>query len=436
MSAYFFSLYSYFMYAVKLWLAFGVFTFVMQRREDFLRRSLATMLPFAAMLFAVAFIPSREDYAMAAYTAATIYLFLHIAVCYKGSVLDYIFYGMSACFLSASLSMFRQAFLYLRYYGEPLSLWVVPDGWLDVIVTIVLMVALYGCCSLLFTRKIPKHGDTGLSLVYLGFIGVDIVISVVFSLFAEPVRSYSTLLGIVYSLAMGLVYVLLLYMQYTILFKQKYERDKIVQEQQNIAIEAVSKEAYRQYRALKANMDTINIKCHDLKHQLNALSNLDSREVEEIVSAVAFYDSAADTGNPVLDTILTGTAMRCAAEKIRFTHVADGRLISFMSEMDTCALFGNILENAIEYVRTLEEDKRFIRLWLSQRGEMAVISCENYFEGTLEQRDGLPVTHKEDKLNHGFGIKSIMRTAEKYGGYARVETNGNSFTVTAIMRIR
>ena len=56
-----------------------------------------------------------------------------------------------------------------------------------------------------------------------------------------------------------------------------------------------------------------------------------------------------------------------------------------------------------------------------------LLRFENYYEGTLEFEGGLPVTTKKDKAYHGFGIKSIRYTAEKYGGSVTVAAKDNWF---------
>lgn len=41
---------------------------------------------------------------------------------------------------------------------------------------------------------------------------------------------------------------------------------------------------------------------------------------------------------------------------------------------------------------------------------------ENPFAGEVTMRDGLPVTSKGDSANHGFGVRSMQLTVERYGG--------------------
>ena len=50
----------------------------------------------------------------------------------------------------------------------------------------------------------------------------------------------------------------------------------------------------KQYEFTKENMDIINLKCHDLKHQLLRLErekNIDEGYIEELKRSVSFYDS-------------------------------------------------------------------------------------------------------------------------------------------------
>ena len=45
-----------------------------------------------------------------------------------------------------------------------------------------------------------------------------------------------------------------------------------------------------------------------------------------------------------------------------------------------------------------------------------MIKVENVFRGSLHMVDGLPQTTKASSLHHGYGLKNMRETAEKYGG--------------------
>ena len=90
--------------------------------------------------------------------------------------------------------------------------------------------------------------------------------------------------------------------------------------------------------------------------------------------------------------------------------------------MDLSAVFGNALDNAIEYeVQIPDPAKRLIHVTVSSQRGFVLLRFENYCQDSLRFREGLPVTTKKDKSNHGYGLKSIRFVAEKYGGIVTVK---------------
>lgn len=188
------------------------------------------------------------------------------------------------------------------------------------------------------------------------------------------------------------------------------------------SMEQVLQNQYLQYQQSKESIDLINRKYHDLKHQIAALraeSDPGRREafLDQMDREIKVYEAQNKTGSPVLDTILTSKSLYCVQHDITLTSVADGHLLTFLDVMDICTIFGNILDNAIEYVSTLDQpEKRLIHLSLSSQKGFLLLRVENYCEADLSFRDGLPVTTKGDAAYHGFGLKSVRHTVEKYGG--------------------
>lgn len=194
---------------------------------------------------------------------------------------------------------------------------------------------------------------------------------------------------------------------------------------------------YEQYQLSKNNIEILNRKYHDLKHQISVIrseSDAEKKEsyLEEMETGLKIYESQNKTGNKVLDIILTGKSMYCVQKNINFTCVADGTLLEFMNVMDICSIFGNALDNAIESSeKVLDIAKRIIRVAVYVQNRFVIIRFENYFEERFEteERNGikLPVTTKKRKEYHGFGLRSIQAVAEKYGGTMTVETEKNWF---------
>lgn len=189
-----------------------------------------------------------------------------------------------------------------------------------------------------------------------------------------------------------------------------------------------------QYEMSRENIDLINRKCHDLKHQVAALKHIHNPEqrnevIDSIQQSVMIYDAMLKTGNEILDTVLTEKSLLCNQHKITFICIADGGLLSFMDAVDLYTLFGNALDNAIEASRPLPEELRMIDLQVRQKAGLILITVTNRFDGTLEMGDGLPQTRKRDKDWHGFGLKSIHMMAEKYGGLLDIRAEDGVFTL-------
>ena len=187
------------------------------------------------------------------------------------------------------------------------------------------------------------------------------------------------------------------------------------------------------------NMELINLKCHDMKHQIRTLmegQNLNKDFIEETQQAINFFDDQVKTGNNTLDTLLTQKSLMCDSYHIQLTIMLDGESLYFMSMQDINSFFGNAIDNAIDYLMKVDEEKRFIRISSALQGSMYTIRIENYCEDTLTfNKNGLPKTTKEDNGYHGFGTKSIQTVAKKYNGDVSFKQVDDLFIVTAIFMI-
>ena len=262
-------------------------------------------------------------------------------------------------------------------------------------------------------------------VVMLGVIGFDLVIK---SLTDHGLPlGYVVLLRLVHAIMCGLTYAL----AYELLVSRHLRAERA-------AAERVLAERERQYERSRENIEAINIKCHDIRHQIRRLAQggaaVDPAVLDDIAREVDVYDSAVRTGNDALDTILTEKGLACRTAGITLSCIADGRALGFMSAADTYALFGNALDNAIEAVAPLPEDRRSISLVVRRVAGVVSIHVENPCSTAPALRaDGLPETTKGDRANHGFGVRSMQLTVERYGGTLSTLAEDGRFHVNAII---
>ena len=188
-----------------------------------------------------------------------------------------------------------------------------------------------------------------------------------------------------------------------------------------------------QYHLSKETIELINHKCHDLKHQVQAIRAVkDEKEretyLEKIEKSVQIYSAIVRTGNEILDTILTEKSLICENSGIHINCVADGSLLAFMNPVDLYTLFGNALDNAIEAVRKLEsKEKRVIDIMLYERQSFLMLQIVNPMCGEVKFEDGLPLTTKAKNGYHGYGMKSMLHTIQKYEGHLTTEVKNGCF---------
>ena len=187
----------------------------------------------------------------------------------------------------------------------------------------------------------------------------------------------------------------------------------------------------------KAIHDAINVKCHDIRHQIAALGEKGYQaSLKEIGGLVSIYDTNVRSENTALDVVLSNKSLACLNKGITLLCMADGRQLKFMADADVYALFGNILDNAMEAVERLEDqEQRLVSLTVTVSRAFLVIEEENYFEGELEFSEGLPVTSKQDKAYHGYGMQSIRMLTEKYDGDLQMDSSDGLFRLSIMLPI-
>lgn len=181
----------------------------------------------------------------------------------------------------------------------------------------------------------------------------------------------------------------------------------------------------QQYQIARQNVQIINRKCHELKVQIADLRRLNpdaaAQNVTEAERAVQLYDATADTGNEVLDVVLTEKAMLCEAQHITLNCVADGGAVTFVEPGDLYALFSNALDQAIDAAaRQMDEPRRMIDLLVCKRQGFIVI---NVIAPAVTE------TPTRTARQHHYEQKVMRRIVQKYNG---TMTKENQNTLSAV----
>lgn len=361
------------------------------------------------------------------------YMLTVIYICCKIEIRDAVYWCATALVASEAVASLEwQIYCFMAWNG-------MGNNWRNAILFMIVIYAVLFLLVFLLERRIVS-ADTG-----VGITTKEMLIAVI----ATVIIYVMSNIGFVYDSALSgnatgksLFYIRTLVdlCGYCILYILQNQRNETYLRKELRSINVIFDQQYQQYLMYKENSEYISRKCHDLKHQINVIRQETDREkresyLEEMETMVKTFQTDIVTGNKILDTILTQKNSECIQKNINFTCMVDGKYLSMLDTLDICSIFGNALDNAIECVEKFEEkDKRIIRLQVFAQNQFLIICLENYCDNhNLQLEEGLPGTTKQDKQNHGYGLKSIRYTAEKYGGSMTVHMENNWFTMRILL---
>lgn len=101
---------------------------------------------------------------------------------------------------------------------------------------------------------------------------------------------------------------------------------------------------------------------------------------------------------------------------------------------DISILLGNILDNAFDASIQLPVQKRQVELSIRFDNNTLIIVLKNQYNGKLvKDKNGKIATTKGDAQNHGIGLKSVIRIADKYHGSVVIDGSDYMFIIKVLL---
>lgn len=307
----------------------------------------------------------------------------------------------------------------------------------SLVVSVVIYLVIYFVFYYFFAKRLPERGEFIASKKSLIPIA-----TIIFLVWILSILDNSSMIGFEAGVWHRVIYRLIdAICCFYVLWVQINEKERISLQRELDGINYAWRQQKKQYEVTSETIESINRKCHDLKHQISALRQItDEKEKSEFIDGleqdIMIYDTALNTGNKALDTVLMEKGLFCKNHGIHWSCMVDGNQLDFMKLEDVYAIFGNALDNAIEAVLELDDPcKRVISVKILTQNNLFMIQIQNYYEKNLHFENGLPLTTKQNKRDHGFGLKSIRYTAEKYNGIITVQTDKQIFMLQILIPI-
>lgn len=211
-------------------------------------------------------------------------------------------------------------------------------------------------------------------------------------------------------------------------------KNRILQEENNTLVmeEQLQHQKYcEMVEVMEQNRELI----HDTKHHFlvvqEYLKNEEYGNLQKYVTQISdeFQRTVPKvyTGIKILDFILE--QKRVVAQKAGIRYEIDTMLLTGIptTEQETCALFGDLLDNAIEACCLVETEEKWIEIQINQSNQLLSIEVLNTFEIPCIRKQGVFETIKEERSVHGYGIKSMRRIVDKHQGLIAYEEKEKIF---------
>ena len=175
---------------------------------------------------------------------------------------------------------------------------------------------------------------------------------------------------------------------------------------------------------------------HDFKNMIKTFNMLAQNNsfdelkiyIQEYADNLPQNDSKLYTLNTPLNALLNHYRNEAQKSDIKLSCEVDVPSVIPISNLDLCAIIGNILENALSACKNIgAKDQRFIDLSVTYENDSAV-----YISGTnsFNDKDIIP----GNKRSKGLGLASIKSLAKKYNGSANFSYEKNEYYSEIMLR--
>ena len=196
----------------------------------------------------------------------------------------------------------------------------------------------------------------------------------------------------------------------------------------------------KEAQLLEQNIGEIKKLRHDMKNHMIAISELSKKhgntDITDYISAlsgkIVRAEEYSQTGILSLDSIINYKLTQAKQSGIKVSCEITVPYDLKIASDDFVTIIGNLLDNAIEAVEKIQDDK-YIFLNIRYTKGTLFITMKNSFDGILNIQNNQFQTTKSDTVLHGIGLQSIESTIHKYNGELLTIHSDTEFVTKIIM---
>ncbi|MCL2457156.1 MAG: GHKL domain-containing protein [Defluviitaleaceae bacterium] len=197
---------------------------------------------------------------------------------------------------------------------------------------------------------------------------------------------------------------------------------------------------FNQCELMRESVDEMKSFHHDTIKHLSAISGFVKREeyedsleyIETLIGKVVMVDYS-DTGNTAFDSIINYKLRNAKAIGVALEVSVSVPQKLQMDVSDIVSIVGNLLDNAMEALVGTEEKNLTLNIQY-KKGGVHIFVKNSHGEKNLRNEKGIIVTTKKGTA-HGYGLKNVRKSIEKYNGDLEITSDETTFTVEAFLYV-
>lgn len=209
------------------------------------------------------------------------------------------------------------------------------------------------------------------------------------------------------------------------------------------AIQQQAENDERYFEVIEQSNKDMQVFAHDIKNHLIQIRNMEDFEsaknyIDSIYPQIETFSSIGISQNKMLDLIISKYIKLCGSKDIKFSVDVKTANLNYIADSDLSTLLNNLLDNAVEAAEQTKEKKITLKIYSKSKNFDALTLSNSCNSPPISSGQKLQTT-KKNKRFHGIGLKSVIKTVDKYNGIYdwNYDEKSNTFeTIIAFSKIK
>lgn len=255
---------------------------------------------------------------------------------------------------------------------------------------------------------------------------------------SSVIKSYhSDIIAIYYIIAIGLIVLNLVVFH---LISEILENSRNMKEAEALRQQSIGQ--LELYNSMRENYNIQRQRTHEYKNQIVCMDMLmkkkDYSKLEDYIGNISDGLDAqldmVDTNNDVVNAIFNAKYYEAIKNDVLVVLKINDLSDIKISDNDIFTILSNLLDNAIEAAKQCDIGKRIVKIKMLYEDAVLSIAVSNSYKAEpVLTEDGYIRTTKKDREEHGWGMRNVVATLEKYNAEYIIDYKNGEFVFSIIM---